>query len=504
MKMNRFDITISKKNDILLEAVDFSFASGEITFIFGESGIGKTLIAKSIFGLLEEDELEVIINNQPYNQYLSSAETQKIMENGFFMFQEPSTHLNPLMTINNQLNEGSIEGSYDQQNILNRLWSKKESQKLSRILNTFPKPQFPSGGEKQRILATMSLKKIDRTININDIEYTPIFVFDEPTGHLDNNNRNTFLNSLLDKYKKKSFTILLITHDYSIIGEIYKNHGQLLGKIAFKEISRSNNVLTTSQYDPDEYLSWTEKKIVIPSMTFASGSSEEERVGINSGIHIHSSIFNFYSDKSYKDPIPLVIQKGNISYLKGESGTGKTTVAKIIMGLVKPDKFELNIEGDYINEDTDISYWKKNIWGKKISIVFQHADEALNLNAKVKDIFNGLPIKQSIDNDFIHLNLNRLFGEKISYNFLNKKIASLSGGEKQRLNIIRSLVLERRYLIFDEPTNGMDWNGILNFLDILSFLTKEGIGILIISHYEDIFEKLVPEEFKFNLVSEPV
>ena len=59
-------------------------------------------------------------------------------------------------------------------------------------------------------------------------------------------------------------------------------------------------------------------------------------------------------------------------------------------------------------------------------------------------------------------------------------------------------------MIFDEPTNGMDWNGILNFLDILSFLTKEGIGILIISHYEDIFEKLVPEEFKFNLVSEPV
>jgi ABC-type dipeptide/oligopeptide/nickel transport system ATPase subunit len=183
---------------------------------------------------------------------------------------------------------------------------------------------------------------------------------------------------------------------------------------------------------------------------------------------------------------------GEAVYLKAESGAGKTTVAKIIMGLQSCQYFKCKIGDDELNQHTPEYQWKKNIWAKKISMVFQHADEALNLNGKVKDIFRGLPLAKRSDHHFLIENLKIVFEDGVDDAFLNQPVAYLSGGQKQRLNLIRALILDTDILILDEPLNGLDFGTLQKVLTILQERQKKGKSYLLISHNEEIIDRIVP------------
>ncbi len=123
--------------------------------------------------------------------------------------------------------------------------------------------------------------------------------------------------------------------------------------------------------------------------------------------------------------------------------------------------------------------------------MFQHADEALNLEASVKETFKGLPLKTKLDTDQIKSHLNELFADELTLEFLNKKVAFLSGGQKQRLNLLRTLILGLDLIILDEPLNGLDFISIKKVLAILEKKRSEGCAFLMISHNEEIFENFV-------------
>jgi ABC-type dipeptide/oligopeptide/nickel transport system ATPase component len=108
--------------------------------LLGESGIGKSLISKAIFGLLSSDDLEITLNNSPYTDYTKSLTCAEIQEKGFFVFQEPSSHLNPLRTLDQQLNEGSIHDPSSNRQILARLFPVNLN-----VSNYYPFFQNPTG-----------------------------------------------------------------------------------------------------------------------------------------------------------------------------------------------------------------------------------------------------------------------------------------------------------------------------------------------------------------------
>jgi peptide/nickel transport system ATP-binding protein len=198
-------------------------------------------------------------------------------------------------------------------------------------------------------------------------------------------------------------------------------------------------------------------------------------------------------------PSPLEIYPGEAVYLKAESGAGKTTVAKILMGLQKCQSFHCKIGNISVNEQSPENQWKKYIWAKKMSMVFQHADEALNLNGKVKDIFRGLPLAKRKDRKFLIENLKVVFEDTVDETFLDKPVSYLSGGQKQRLNLIRALILEADLLILDEPLNGLDFVTLQNVLTILQERQKQGKSYLMISHNEEIIERIVPTDRVYYL-----
>ena len=151
MNEYNFNIKISAGKEELVNINGFRFPKDGIMFLLGESGIGKTLISKAVFGLLRDSDLNVTVNDLPYTEYLKLKLQQDLSQQGFFLFQEPSSHLNPMLTLSEQLNEGSLNSPELDDPVLSRLWQNDStSEGYKKLLNVYPKPYRPSGGEKAK------------------------------------------------------------------------------------------------------------------------------------------------------------------------------------------------------------------------------------------------------------------------------------------------------------------------------------------------------------------
>ncbi len=490
--MMQFKIRIRAFKQDLVSIENFTLVPGQITVLLGESGIGKTLIAQAVFGLLDAHELQVWVNDERYLRYLRSARLKKLRASGFFVFQEPSSHLNPMLTINQQLNEGSLRNGALQKRVLEGLWQKPYNTHIQPLLNVYPTPFRPSGGEKQRFLLAMALKKM----RLHQPPPEALYIFDEPTGSLDDAYRNVFLKELFDLYRRNPVTILLITHDYSMLSELQRRYSDLLSKIHIKELRRVRGTqVEMTDFKMKNYLNWLEALQPFRSQ----GKNQPPVLKMNGMFQVFDHTFQLKRTRRARKAETLTVKSGDLVYLKAPSGVGKTTLAKIIAGLQKAQFVRFSLAGNDFTEKTPQRKWKHNVWGEQVSMVFQHADEALNLQARVKDVFKGLPGVSALSQFQIRELLGELFEEVQEEDFLEKKIAHLSGGQRQRLNLMRVFALNPRLIILDEPLNGLDFFSIQKVIDLIARKMQKGSGILLISHNEEIFDRLVEEKRRIYL-----
>jgi len=498
MPPERFDVRIASSDRTLVDIDGFAIPENRITFLFGESGIGKSLLTRALYGLLDPEEFQVVVNGEPYPSYLRRDETREWNKNGFFVFQEPSTHLNPLLTLRTQLDEGSLRASPDDSGILQRLWDAADTGEIDELLSVYPKPHRPSGGEKQRMFLVMALKKIDLFLKSNRAGDNSIFIFDEPTGSLDNHYRDVFLALLFNRFRVRPFTILLITHDYSMISQVARSHQDLMGLVSFKEMHLRSGRLLMEEFQPSVYLGWLDGQ-----RNDAVGSQPAADAGpllrVEGGMRVFGQDLAVSRDARGTDACPLDIHAGSLVYLKAPSGTGKTTMMKMIMGLIRGDHLRMELDGTTITERTPAKVWRDHLWGRKLTMVFQHADEALNPRSTVAEAFQGLPFRAEMTEQVIEGILSELFDFEITGEFLRRPVSALSGGQKQRLNLLRSLSLNTDILLLDEPVNGLDFESITRVLSMIRARQKSGKGILLVSHNEEIFDALVSPEHVYYL-----
>ena len=487
----KFDIRIAINGRQLINISGFPLLENGITFLLGESGIGKSLIARAIYGLLDPDLFTITINGRDYPDYLDSAFCREIRASGFFVFQEPSSHLNPLITIADQLTEGSKADARTTGEILQSLWPKTDQDEIEELTGIFPQPFRPSGGEKQRFLLAMALQKM-KTESPKDRDV--LYIFDEPTGSLDNFNRDLFLDLLFKRYRKDPVPILIISHDYSMISRINQTYPDLLQSISYQELSRSEEGQTVNKFSATRYLSWL--NAIKPADNDTQGPLLLELVN---DFEIYDRQYYASSDPGGNERVNLKIFANDLVYLKAGSGVGKTTVAKIMIGLNQAQNLKINLDGEQITNRTSHRSWRKKLWAEKIGMVFQHADEALNLNSRVRDVFSGLPRKKRPDEKRLLTELSYYFENQPGQAFLDQKIFSLSGGQKQRLNLLRTFLLNTKLIILDEPLNGLDFDSMCKIIDIIRSRNMQGQGILLISHNEEIFDALIPESRRYYL-----
>ena len=175
--------------------------------------------------------------------------------------------------------------------------------------------------------------------------------------------------------------------------------------------------------------------------------------------------------------INIEIEKGKITSIIGPNGSGKTTLIKSILGLVIPTKGKIYIDG------VDI---KKNYnYREKIGYMPQIANFPENVT--VREFFSMM---QDIRNKKNEKKLSELIEILDLTPHLNKKIKNLSGGTKQKVNAILSLMFNPDILIFDEPTVGLDPVTAIKLKKIISKEKEEGKTIIFVSHIVNEIESL--------------
>ena len=188
-----------------------------------------------------------------------------------------------------------------------------------------------------------------------------------------------------------------------------------------------------------------------------------------------------YSKNMILDNLNLEMNTNNIIGIVGQSGKGKSTIAKLI---IKMYKYDGDIYIDNINiKNIDTDYLRSNI------IYVNQNSKLFDKNIK-HNLFYGCSDKSSIDKLNIimkYANIKKLFSK---LNFNNKVGASggnLSGGERQVINIINGLISPSKLLILDEPTNALDTELKNDLIEVIKYFTKYKKCIIIISHDQDIF-----------------
>ena len=177
-----------------------------------------------------------------------------------------------------------------------------------------------------------------------------------------------------------------------------------------------------------------------------------------------------FGKKQILKDVSFEIDEGDILAFIGPNGSGKTTTIKLILGLQKIDKGKVSINGFDVEKD-----FVKAI--EKVGAIVENPDTYMYLTGwqNLKIIAN---LYKGVTDEEIKKIVKLVDLEKR----INDKVSKYSLGMRQRLGIARALINKPNVLILDEPTNGLDPEGIKDLRNLLKKLAKEGMGILISSH----------------------
>ena len=456
----------------ILKNINLSILNKDTVGLIGETGSGKSIIAKVLIGLLPNgcfvNRGNIFYNFDDGIENITEIRGKKIS----LVSQDPAQSLNPLYTIGKQF--GMILSKrykYHNEKIKEETveWLFKVGLDGNSIINRYPHQL--SGGQVQRIMIAISISvKPD------------LLIADEITTGLDAINKLAILKLILSLQKQIGFAILLISHDFSVIEAVCKKiivleKGEIIEMGKIKEvIQKPNSSYVKSllkhykkgNYEPStKWDGGTEKILEVSCVSkFAESKNSRERI-----------LDRISFDLSYKETLGII----------GESGAGKSTLAKIILNIVKRDSGSIKMK--YINGKVHELSKPFN----RIGAVFQDNLSSLNPRMNVYSIIsepliilgekNKTEIRNQVENSMKKVRLDM---DLIGY-----YPSMLSGGQRQRISIARALIMSPSIMILDEPTSALDIPVEKDILDLFKELQdNEDISFIFISHDIKVISKI--------------
>lgn len=510
-----------------VKGISFTLYRGETVGIVGESGSGKSVTSLSIMRLIPSPPGkitggEVIYHTKDGRQVdllkISESEMREFRGNDISMiFQEPMTSLNPVFTCGDQVMEAIL---------LHQNVDKKRAKEIT--IEMFEKVQLPtpermfdayphqiSGGQKQRVMIAMAM-----SCNPD------ILIADEPTTALDVTVQKTILELMNELSEQLESSIIFITHDLGVIGEIadrvivmYKGNiveegsvldifkapkhpytrsllacrpplGKRLSKLPtvkdFMEVDENGEIkeLDTSIEDA------ISKVIVSENTTKQRLEDLKAKTPILQVKNLKTWFptgKNFFGKttswvKAVND-VSFDVYPGETMGLVGESGCGKTTLGRTILNLAPAYEGEVLFEGKDIltMSNADLKEMRKDM-----QIIFQDPYSSLNprmtIGGAIQEpmsvhglLSNEKERKEKVEHLLSTVGLDPGHFHRYPHEF--------SGGQRQRICIARALALNPRFIICDESVSALDVSVQAQVLNLLLNLREEfGFTYIFISH----------------------
>jgi len=474
-----------------VRGVSFELIRGEILGVVGESGSGKSVMCRSILGLLPGTASasgKVLYEGRDLSN-LSDDEWRTIRgKQASMIFQNPSSHLDPLMTAGTHVAEPlryheGASASDARTTAIDLLHTVGIADPEHRV-DAFPHEL--SGGMKQRVMIASA------------IACKPKFLIaDEPTTALDVTVQARILALLKDLNQQQNLTIIFVSHDLGVISEIcdrvlVMKDGKVVEQgttqdIIFHPKDPYTQLLINSQPSIRARLRQQSLGEIEPVQTITA----KPLMGIkNLAVEFpgkNAALFGLLGGISAPPVkalgnISMDIYKGEVIGIVGESGSGKSTLARVITRLQNPTAGSVTYEGQNI---ADFSGSDLINYHREVQMAFQNPFESLNPRFTIRQtIAEPLIVHNLIPRDQVETRTSELMKlveipEKLS----SRRPRQLSGGQCQRVGIARALAMEPKVLIADEITSALDVTIQAQILDLLEHIReKENLTIIYISH----------------------
>ncbi|TMV47826.1 ABC transporter ATP-binding protein [Paenibacillus mesophilus] len=456
----------------ILSSLSLDVKKGDIVALIGESGSGKSTIAKAITGLLPPSAhvgggtlrigSDVVAELAGKSTDWESIRGRRLA----MLFQDARLALNPVLTIKAHFQECLLYHRMATREqvvpIAAQLLNKLGFANGIGILDRYPFEL--SGGMCQRVCLALAL-----------CLKPAVLIADEPTSALDTVSQKEVLDLLQKLQTEFGLTVLLITHDIAVANAI-SNRVIVLNQGAIEEEGDTRIVFSKPR------TAYTRQ--LLASRSIMAGSS-----GMRAGEQTGEPILEIIQlEKSYGpkkgvlDNINLKVNKGDIIGILGQSGCGKSTLARCLTGLETPSR------GRILYRGTDIGRlngkYRREL-SKHIQMVFQDARASLH---------PGRTALQLVQEPLQYLNVKEKKMRETLAGFYLEEVGimgdaqmrrppQLSTGQCQRIAIARALVLGPDILICDEAVSALDMNVQAQILSLLQQLHKQyHFSILMISH----------------------
>ncbi|MEZ5777869.1 MAG: ABC transporter ATP-binding protein [Paracoccaceae bacterium] len=457
-----------------VKGVSFSVGKGETVALVGESGSGKSVTALATVSLLGTSATTTGSVNYLGREMIGASEAvlRDVRGNDIsFIFQEPMTSLNPLHTLQRQLEESlalhqGLTGEAARARIV-ELLKKVGIDNPERRLKDYPHQL--SGGQRQRVMIAMALA--------NGPE---LLIADEPTTALDVTIQAQILDLLADLKDREGLSLLFISHDLGIVRRIADRVCVMQGG-EIVEQGPVEEIFADPQHPYTRKLLAAEphgRPDPVPDGAEEIVRTEDLRIwfpiqrGFLRRTVGHVKAVNAAS---------ISVRAGETLGIVGESGSGKTTLALAIMRLIES-------VGPVVYLGQDISRWRPRDLRKlrrDMQIVFQDpygslsprmtAEQIIGEGLTVHGVEPGRDRREMVAEIMAEVGLDPATMERYPHEF--------SGGQRQRIAIARAMILRPKVVVLDEPTSALDMTVQVQIVELLRALQRKyGLAYLFISH----------------------
>src|SRR5580698_879260 len=463
-----------------VKGVSFDVGRGETVALVGESGSGKSVTALSVLQLLPYPAAHHPAGSIKFQgRELVGAPARELLavrgNRVSMIFQEPMTSLNPLHTIERQVNEVLILHKG-----LNRDAARRRTLELldqvgianaANRLDAYPHQL--SGGQRQRVMIAMALA------NEPDL-----LIADEPTTALDVTIQAQILKLLKTLQARYGMALLFITHDLGIVRKM-ADRVCVMTQGEIVEHGAVADVFDRPQHPYTQHLLSAEPK----GRPAAADPNAPEIVRLDD-LKVHFPIKRGVLRRTVGyvkavDGVSIALREGHTIGLVGESGSGKTTLG---LALLRLERSQGGIRFD-ARDLQALDQRELRPLRRQMQIVFQDPFSSLSPRMSVGEIVGeglevhgiGTPAERTtmIDDALREVGLDPAHSPGVRERYPHE----FSGGQRQRIAIARALVLKPRFMVLDEPTSALDMSVQAQIVDLLRELQdRHRLAYLFISH----------------------